>query len=84
MAKKQFARSTSNRVLGGVLGGIADYFGWDANIVRLVFIVSILAGGVTPWLYLLAWIFIPNDKQVAEMDERADADKRDVTPDDQD
>ncbi|CAK8054307.1 PspC domain-containing protein [Eupransor demetentiae] len=87
MSQKKFARSTSDRVLGGVLGGIADYFGWDVNIVRLAFIILTVFCHFNVMVYFLAWILIPDDQHIASdknnHDSHAD-EVRDVTPDQED
>ncbi len=56
---KSLVRSRENRVLGGVCGGIADYFDWDANIVRIVFLVSLLFPISSIWIYLIIWLITP-------------------------
>ncbi|MBS3054138.1 MAG: PspC domain-containing protein [Candidatus Aenigmarchaeota archaeon] len=56
MAKKLY-RSRTNRILGGVCGGIGEYFNVDANIVRLLFLIS----GAGLMIYLIAWILIPEE-----------------------
>ena len=48
-----------DRVVGGVAGGIADYFGVDPLLVRLAFAGFALIGGGGIVLYVLGWIFIP-------------------------
>ena len=48
-----------DRVIGGVAGGIADYFGIDPLLVRLAFAGFSLLGGGGIVLYVLGWIFIP-------------------------
>ena len=48
-----------DRVIGGVAGGIADYFGVDPLLVRLAFAGFSLLGGGGIVLYVLGWIFIP-------------------------
>ena len=56
----QLYRSRSNKKLGGVCGGIADYFGVDATLVRLFTLILIFwAGGFI--FYLLAWILLPEE-----------------------
>jgi phage shock protein C len=56
---KRLYRSRNNRLLAGVCGGIAEYFGWDPTAVRLVFIASCLLPGPQLVAYLVAWILIP-------------------------
>jgi phage shock protein PspC (stress-responsive transcriptional regulator) len=55
----RLTRRTHDKVIGGVAGGVADYFGIDPLIVRLVFVALALAGGGGIVLYVLGWIFIP-------------------------
>lgn len=66
MAKaKRLYRSCRNRMLGGVCGGIAEYFGVDPVIVRLLWVFGTLVSvGTGILLYLVAWAIIPgNPKQ---------------------
>jgi phage shock protein C len=58
-------RSTDDKVLGGVCGGIARYLGVDAVLIRLLAVVlTILGGGAGLIAYLIAWIVIPKDRPV--------------------
>jgi phage shock protein C len=59
----QLTRSTSDRMLAGVCGGLARYFNIDATIVRLVFVVAVLSG-VSPLIYIVLWIVMPEDTKV--------------------
>jgi phage shock protein C len=54
-------RSRSDRMIGGVAGGIARYFNIDPVIVRLVFALSVFAGGVSPLIYLVLWLVMPEE-----------------------
>jgi len=55
-------RNRTDRMLGGVCGGIGSYLGVDPTIVRLVFVVAtILTGGLVALLYLILWIVIPEE-----------------------
>lgn len=49
-------KSQSNRVFAGVCGGIAEYFGWNATIVRLFFLLT----GVGLFTYIILAIVIPD------------------------
>lgn len=42
-------------------GGLAEYLGWSANLVRILFVVSCLLPGPQFLLYIALWIFIPKD-----------------------
>lgn len=61
MEPKRLYRS-KERMLGGVCGGVADYFSLDKTIVRLIFAALVLAGTVGIWLYLLMWIIVPEER----------------------
>jgi len=57
-AKNRLYRSSKEKVIGGVCGGLAEYFGIDPIIMRLLFLVFLFAGfGLL--IYIIAWIFIP-------------------------
>ena len=60
---KQLYKSSTNKKVAGVCGGIGEYFGIDPTIVRLGFVaLSLLAGGGLA-VYIIAAIIIP-DRQV--------------------
>jgi phage shock protein PspC (stress-responsive transcriptional regulator) len=59
--KRRLYRSRHNRVIAGVCGGIAEYFGWSPALVRLVFIASLILPGTQVVFYLIAWIVMPNE-----------------------
>lgn len=58
MANKLY-RSTSDKMLGGVAGGLAEYFDIDPTIVRVLFIVVTLFGGGGILAYIILWIVVP-------------------------
>ena len=58
---KKLTKSANNRIVAGVLGGIAEYFRIDPTILRLIFIIAIfIFDGVVIPIYLLAIFVIPN------------------------
>ncbi|QLY31921.1 PspC domain-containing protein [Nocardia huaxiensis] len=59
---RKLTRSTNDKWIAGVCGGIAQYFGWNANIVRLLFVISCLLPGPQFILYLVLWLVIPKQK----------------------
>ena len=62
MAEKKLMRSKEHK-LAGVCGGIANYFGWDANIVRIVYaLLSIFTAFCGVLLYLILWLILPEEK----------------------
>ena len=58
---KKLYKSTKNRVLTGVLGGIAEYLRMDVTVVRLIFIVLLVITGFFPFglIYIIAAFLIP-------------------------
>lgn len=58
-ARRRLMRNTSDRWIAGVCSGLADYFGVDATLVRILFVASILLPGPQVLLYLVLWLVIP-------------------------
>ncbi|CCQ15033.1 putative uncharacterized protein [Rhodococcus sp. AW25M09] len=57
---REFTLSSSHKMIGGVCGGIAEYFDWDVNIVRLATVAgAVLTGGTVVLIYLAALMLIP-------------------------
>jgi phage shock protein C len=56
---KRLYRSRTERVLLGVCGGLAEYFGVDPVLIRLIFIAFILLGGCALFFYLVMWLIVP-------------------------
>ena len=54
-------RSRTNRQLAGVVGGLAEYFGVDHTLLRVVYVVGSIVSAAFPGLlvYLLLWLLIP-------------------------
>jgi phage shock protein PspC (stress-responsive transcriptional regulator) len=60
MEQKALARSREDKMIGGVCGGIARYFGIDSTLVRVITAVLILAGGLSLFVYILVWLIMPS------------------------
>jgi len=58
---KRLYRSTSDKQLGGVCGGIAEYFELDPSLVRIGAILLLLVAGTGFLAYLVAWFIVPLD-----------------------
>ncbi len=56
---KKIYRSKSDRKIGGVCGGLAEYFSVDSTLIRLAAIVLIFASGAGVIAYIAAWAIIP-------------------------
>ncbi|KAF0197759.1 MAG: PspC domain-containing protein [bacterium] len=52
MSEKKLYRSRDKRVIGGVCGGLADYFSLDVTLIRLLWAAAILLAGTGFFLYL--------------------------------
>ncbi|WP_040160797.1 PspC domain-containing protein [Mobilicoccus massiliensis] len=53
----------TNRVIGGVCGGLARRYGWNAKVVRLAFVASCLLPGPQLLIYILLWIVMPSERR---------------------
>ncbi len=58
MARKLY-RSTEDKKIAGVCGGLGDYFDIDPTIIRLIWVSMVLAFGTGIVAYILAWIIVP-------------------------
>jgi phage shock protein C len=56
---KQLTRNPNDKMIAGVASGLADYFGIDTTIVRIVFLLLLLPGGISPLVYVVLWIVMP-------------------------
>jgi phage shock protein PspC (stress-responsive transcriptional regulator) len=60
--KTLLARSRTDRVLGGVCGGFANYTGLDANLIRILLVAAVVLGAGTPAIvYVAAWLLMPEE-----------------------
>ena len=64
-APRKLYRSRSDRMIGGVCGGLAAYLGVDVTVVRLIAVATILLPGPSIIAYLLAWIIVPEEPWIA-------------------
>lgn len=64
MEVKKLRRSSSDRVISGVCGGLGDYFGIDATIVRLIFVLLGLFGGHGLLIYLILLLVMPEQQSL--------------------
>ncbi|MDA3904588.1 MAG: PspC domain-containing protein [Bacteroidales bacterium] len=62
MEPKKLRRSYKDSVIGGVAGGLGEYFATDPLIFRILFVVLLFTGGGGFLIYILMWIFIPKDE----------------------
>jgi len=58
-ATRKLYRSRTDRKLAGVCGGLAEYTGLDATVIRVIFIILAVFGGASILIYLAMWIMVP-------------------------
>lgn len=61
---RRLYRNPDDRILGGVGGGLAAYFGIDPTVVRLLLIITFFISG--PLIYIILWIIVPEAKTTAQ------------------
>jgi phage shock protein C len=64
MQQPRLMRSETDRMIAGVCGGLAAYLGVDPVLVRLAFVVLLLASGIGFGIYLILWIVTPTPSRV--------------------
>jgi phage shock protein PspC (stress-responsive transcriptional regulator) len=61
---KQLYRSTTNKKIAGVCGGLAEYLNIDSTIIRIIIVVfAVLSWYIVIPLYILIWLIVPPDTQ---------------------
>lgn len=81
MENKKFERSSTNRVIGGVCAGLADYLNLDVALMRVLFVVAAFCGSFGFWLYIILWIVIPSQKLLNFDNMQQEESTIDITPD---
>ena len=59
----ELRRPRTGRLVGGVCAALADRFGWNVSVVRLVTVLSLLLPGPQILAYLIAWVVIPAERE---------------------
>ena len=62
-APRTLSRSRNDRLLAGVMGGIARRFGWNSTLVRVLFVVLSILSAAFPGIivYLILWLLMPEE-----------------------
>ena len=60
--QKRFYLSTTDKKIGGVCGGIAEYFNIDSLLVRILFVILIFGVGTGFGAYILLWLLAPKKR----------------------
>ncbi len=62
---KRVYRSDTEKMLGGVCGGLGEYFNIDPTLLRIAFAAATLVHGFGLVVYIVSWIVIPSERKVA-------------------
>jgi len=71
MVQKRLMRSKKDKIIAGVCGGLGEYFDVDPTILRLVFVILTIWGGVGVIIYIIAFFVMPESGE-AKIDKTAD------------
>jgi phage shock protein C len=61
--EKRLYRSKKDRMIAGVCGGLAEYFGIDPVLVRIIALILILTAGGGLLAYIILWIVVPENPE---------------------
>lgn len=59
--EKRLHRSRTEKMIAGVCGGLAEYFGVDPTIIRVIWVLITFLAGFGVLLYLILWLVMPLD-----------------------
>jgi phage shock protein C len=77
---KTLVRSRKGRMVAGICAGVAEYFGWDVTLVRvIVAVIAVLTGGAGLLAYLAAWAIIPEEGDKTSIAEKLVNTNRDAS-----
>jgi phage shock protein PspC (stress-responsive transcriptional regulator) len=65
MAARKLTRSSDDRWIAGICGGLAEYTGIDATLIRVILLIAtILGAGSLIVIYLICWVIIPKTPEL--------------------
>jgi phage shock protein C len=61
--KQQLRRSRSNRMIGGVVSGLAKYFDLDITLARVLYVIASIVSAAFPGIlvYVILWVLMPSE-----------------------
>ncbi|NOY88792.1 MAG: PspC domain-containing protein [FCB group bacterium] len=68
--EKRLYRSSTNKIIGGVCGGLGEYFEIDPVLIRILTVLLFLASGFGLLAYIIAWIIIPKEELTISSEEK--------------
>jgi phage shock protein C len=64
---KKLYRSSTDKKVAGVCGGLGEYFDIDPVVFRILFVILLLPGGLPGFIpYVLLWLLVPENKSAAK------------------
>ena len=76
---KKLHLSDKDKIIAGVCGGLAESIGVKANILRLIFVISLFFGFSGGWLYLILFIVLPGKiDEIENVDIKSDEDEHKI------
>ena len=77
---KVLVRSRKGRMVAGVCAGLAEYFGTDVTLVRvIVAVIAVITGGAGVLAYLVAWAIIPEEGEKTSIAENLVSSKQNTS-----
>lgn len=62
MAMKKLVRPIKDRKIAGVAAGLANYFNVDVTVIRILWVIAALPGGIPGiFLYVVFWVLMPEE-----------------------
>ncbi|MEI3846250.1 MULTISPECIES: PspC domain-containing protein [unclassified Microbacterium] len=57
-----FVRPQNGRWIAGVCLAVANRFGWNVTLIRILTVVAMIFFGLPLWIYILLWILVPSER----------------------
>ena len=83
MSKKKLYKSRKNKMIGGVCGGLAEYFNMDPTIVRVIAAILCLVKGLGILVYLIMCIVMPYDDEDFSEDDTENLKSANIDPEEE-
>jgi len=83
MTKKKLYKSRKNKMIGGVCGGLAEYFNMDPTIVRIIAGILCLVKGIGILVYLIMCIVMPYDDEDFSEDDTENLKSANIDPEEE-
>lgn len=58
---RQLRRSKDDKMIAGVAAGVAHFFGLNVSLIRVIWVITAVFGGMTLLIYLILWLVIPEE-----------------------